>query len=60
MLDNIAAPNPRMNTTGTHVTYEKRLSNMSIQTPPFNYNGILGVVGILVGIYIIVMLARKR
>ena len=45
---------------GTHVTYEKRLSNMSIQTPPFNYNGIMGVVGILVGIYIIVLLARRR
>ena len=60
MLETIAAPDPRMNRTGTHVTYEKRLSNMSIQTPPFNYNGILGVVGILVGIYIIVMLARKR
>ena len=60
MLETIATPDPRMNTSGTHVTYEKRLSNMAIQTPPFNYNGILGVVGILVGIYIIVLLARRR
>ena len=60
MLEKVAAPDPRMNRTGTHVTYEKRLTNMDIQTPPFNYNGIMAVVGILVGIYIIVMLARKR
>tara|TARA_R100001086_G_scaffold242326_1_gene169951 strand:+ start:133 stop:576 length:444 start_codon:yes stop_codon:yes gene_type:complete len=60
MLETIAAPDPRMNRTGTHVTYEKRLTNMDIQTPPFNYNGIMGVVGILVGIYIIVFLARRK
>ncbi len=60
MLEKVAAPDPRMNRTGTHVTYEKRLTNMDIQTPPFNYNGIMAVVGILVGIYIIVMLARRR
>ena len=60
MLETIAAPDPRMNTTGTHVTYEKRLSNMSIQTPPFNYNGIMAVVGILIGIYIIVLLVRRK
>ena len=60
MLERVAAPDPRMNRTGTHVTYEKRLTNMDIQTPPFNYNGIMAVVGILVGIYIIVLLARRR
>ena len=60
MLERVASPDPRMNRTGTHVTYEKRLTNMDIQTPPFNYNGIMAVVGILVGIYIIVLLARRR
>jgi len=60
MLETIAAPDPRMNRTGTHVTYETRLENMDIQSPIFNYNGIIGVVGILVGIYIIVMLARRK
>jgi len=60
MLERVAAPDPRMNRTGTHVTFEKRLTNMDIQTPPFNYNGIMAVVGILVGIYIIVLLARRK
>jgi hypothetical protein len=60
MLERIATPDPRMNKTGTHVTYETRLENMDIQSPIFNYNGIIGVVGILVGIYIIVMLARRK
>jgi len=60
MLERVATPDPRMNKSGVHVTYETRLENMDIQSPIFNYNGIFGVVGILVGIYIIVYLARRK
>jgi hypothetical protein len=55
-----ANPDPRMNVTGTHVTYEDRLQNMDIQSGSFNYNAIIGIVGILLGVGIIVWLARGR
>ena len=60
MMERIAVPDPRMNITGNPVTYERRLENMDIQTAPFNYNAIFGIVGILVGIVAIVWLARGR
>ena len=56
----VAAPDPRMNITGNTVTYEKRLENMDIQSGSFNYNAIIGIVGILMGVGIIVWLARGR
>ena len=58
-MEKIAVPDPRMNITGNHVTYETRLENMDIQTAPFNYNAIFGVLGILGAIIGIVWLARK-
>ena len=59
-MEKIAVPDPRMNITGNHVTYEERLENMDIQTAPFNYSAILGVVGILAGVVAIVWLARRK
>lgn len=56
----VAAPDPRMNMTGATVTYEKRLENMDIQSGSFNYNAIIGIVGILFSVGIIVWLARGR
>ncbi len=56
----VAAPDPRMNITGNTVTYEKRLENMDIQSGSFNYNAIIGIVGILMGVGIIVWLARGK
>ena len=56
----VAAPDPRMNITGSNVTYENRLQNMDIQSGTFNYNAIIGIVGILMGVGIIVWLARGR
>ena len=58
-MEKIAVPDPRMNITGNPVTYETRLENMDIQTAPFNYNAIFGVLGILGAIIGIVWLARK-
>jgi hypothetical protein len=58
-MEKIAVPDPRMNITGTHVTYESRLENMDIQTAPFNYSAIIGVVGILAVVIGIVWLARR-
>jgi len=49
-----------MNITGKHIPTTKRLENMDIQTAPFNYNAIFGIVGILVGIVAIVWLARRK
>jgi len=49
-----------MKTTGNYVPYAERLANMDIQTAPFNYNAIFGVVGILAGIVAIVWLARRK
>ena len=59
-MEKIAVPDPRMNITGNAVTYERRLKNMDIQTAPFNYNAIFGVVGILIGVLVIVSLARRK
>ena len=59
-MEKIAVPDPRMNITGNHVTYEERLENMDIQTAPFNYSAVLGVVGILAGVVAIVWLARRK
>ena len=59
-MEKIAVPDPRMNITGNYVTYEERLQNMDIQTAPFNYSAIIGVVGILLGVVAIVWLARRK
>ena len=59
-MEKIQTPDPRINKTGKAVKTGKRLENMDIQSSIFNYNGIFGVVGILVGIYIIVYLTRKK
>ena len=59
-MERIAVPDPRMNITGNHVTYESRLENMDIQTAPFNYSAIFGIVGILLGVVAIVWLARRK
>jgi len=59
-MEKIAVPDPRMNITGNYVSTTERLANMDIQTAPFNYNAIFGVVGILAVIIGIVWLARKR
>ena len=58
-MEKIAVPDPRMNITGNHVTYESRLENMDIQTAPFNYSAIFGIIGILLGVVAIVWLARR-
>ena len=59
-MEKIAVPDPRMNITGNYVTYEERLQNMDIQTAPFNYSAIFGIVGILLGVVAIVWLARRK
>ena len=59
-MEKIAVPDPRMNITGNAVTYETRLENMDIQTAPFNYNAIFGILGILGAIIGIVWLARRK
>jgi len=59
-MERIAAPDPRQNITGNYVTYEERLQNMDIQTAPFNYSAIFGIVGILLGVVAIVWLARRK
>ena len=59
-MEKIAVPDPRMNITGNYVPTTERLANMDIQTAPFNYNAIFGIVGILVGIVAIVWLARRK
>jgi hypothetical protein len=59
-MERIAVPDPRMNITGNYVKTTQKLENMGIQTAPFNYNAIFGIVGILVGIVAIVWLARKK
>jgi len=59
-MEKIAVPDPRMNITGNYVTYESRLENMDIQTAPFNYSAIIGVVGILATVVAIVWLARRK
>ena len=59
-MERIAVPDPRMNITGTNIPTAQRLENMDIQTAPFNYNAIFGVVGILAVIVGIVWLARRK
>ena len=59
-MEKIAVPDPRMNITGNNIPTTQRLENMDIQTAPFNYNAIMGIVGILVGIVAIVWLARRK
>ena len=59
-MEKIAVPDPRMNITGNYVPTTERLANMDIQTAPFNYNAIFGIVGILAVIVGIVWLARRR
>ena len=59
-MERIAVPDPRMNITGKNIPTTQRLENMDIQTAPFNYNAIMGIVGILVGIVAIVWLARRK
>jgi hypothetical protein len=59
-MEKIAVPDPRMNITGNYVPTTQKLENMGIQTAPFNYNAIFGIVGILAGIVAIVWLARRK
>ena len=59
-MEKIAVPDPRMNITGNYVSTTQKLENMGIQTAPFNYNAIFGVVAILAGIVAIVWLARRK
>ena len=59
-LKKIAVPDPRRNITGSHLTTTQRLENMDIQTAPFNYSAIIGVVGILASVVAIVWLARRK
>ena len=59
-MEKIAVPDPRMNITGNYVKTPQKLENMGIQTAPFNYNAIFGIVGILAGIVAIVWLARRK
>ena len=59
-MERIAVPDPRMNITGNYVATTQKLENMGIQTAPFNYNAIFGIVGILAGIVAIVWLARRK
>ena len=59
-MERIAVPDPRMNITGNYVKTPQKLENMGIQTAPFNYNAIFGIVGILAGIVAIVWLARRK
>ena len=59
-MEKIAVPDPRMNITGNPVTYERRLENMDIQTAPFNYSAIIGIVGILGAVCAIVWLSRRK
>ena len=59
-MEKIAVPDPRMNITGNNIPTDQRLENMGIQTAPFNYNAIFGIVGILAAIIGIVWLARRK
>jgi len=59
-MEKIAVPDPRMNITGNYIPTTQKLENMGIQTAPFNYNAIFGVVGILAAVIGIVWLARRK
>ena len=59
-MEKIAVPDPRMNITGNYIPTTQKLENMGIQTAPFNYNAIFGIVGILGAVVAIVWLARRK
>ena len=59
-MERIESADPRINKTGMHLKTGERLQNMDIQIPQFNYAGIIGVVGILLGVVAIVWLARGK
>ena len=59
-MEKIAVPDPRMNITGNYIPTPQKLENMGIQTAPFNYNAIFGVVGILAAVIGTVWLARRK
>ena len=59
-MERIESADPRINKTGMHLKTGDRLQNMDIQIPQFNYAGIIGVVGILLGVVAIVWLARGK
>ena len=59
-MEKIAVPDPRMNITGNYVPTPQKLENMGIQTAPFNYSAIIGIVGILASIVAIVWLSRRK
>ena len=58
-MERIQTPDPRINKTGKTVKTGKRLENMDIQIPPFNYTAITGVIGILVAIALIVFITKR-
>jgi len=59
-MERIAVPDPRLNITGNPITFNRRLENMDIQTAPFNYSAIIGIIGILASVVAIVWLARRK
>ena len=59
-LQRIAAPDPRDDISGSDTLYTKKLENMNLQVAPFNYAGIIGVVGILAAVVAVVWLARSK
>jgi len=59
-LQRIAAPDPRDDISGANTLYTKKLENMNLQVAPFNYAGIMGVVGILAAVVAVVWLARSK
>ena len=59
-LQRIAAPDPRDDISGANTPYNKKLENMNLQVAPFNYAGIMGVVGILAAVVAVVWLARSK
>ena len=59
-LQRIAAPDPRDDISGSDTLYTKKLENMNLQVAPFNYAGIMGVVGILAAVFAVVWFARMK
>ena len=57
-MERMSTPDPRLDIKGSYVPTDEKLENMNIQIPPFNYNGMMGVIGILIGIVAIVWLAK--
>jgi len=58
-METIAAPDPRIDLTGTHVDYPTRLQNMDLQMSQFNYPAIFGILGILAAVFAIVWFAKR-